>query len=589
MLSLRSFLPLSALALLPAALALGCAAETSEDDVVADEEADLSSSCKLDATCGASQKVLAAKLFSAEQRAPARRRADIRVDVSSPSFEAVPRVFAQKTTRTFTFGGGKKVLLSGSADGTKPVEIDDFLLVEVLAADGSLLAAGHLGGDAGISVGATKSKLLATHTDFKVAPTDIAALLPKDRPFRLRLSGLDSLARALVSDVFLVAADAPPPAPSACSTDAQCGGGAGASMCLLGRCVTVSESSFATDLQGTSVDAAFTAAGELRVAYQSWLSGGTWTLWEGPFGAATSKGSDASKREFLYDHAPGQDPVLASSWYQYTGGGVSYGAWAGPRLGYHERIGTFAVARSAGGTLFAAFTGYTPAPTNSYRSDRCTLFFATRPATGAWSANEVVDACSSGGLRNLAVHVRKDGGADILAAPEFGSVLRYHRENPIDPWAKNVLVAGTTSNTRPAFVFHRGGDGTTHVVAQPFDFTSDASKGDYSGTYLEIGDDGPVRTIALSKHRTQYRMPFPDLGTDADGNVYVQKRPFESYDRPSVVRIDRQGNVTERSLGLAAAGSWRASSLAVAPNGELALVHHGDGRNVQLRRFVPVR
>lgn len=194
----------------------GCAAPAAPDDALADEdtevaESDLTKACALGTSCAKTQKLLAAKLFSPENRAPARRRAEIRIETGGNlALETVPRIFAQKTTGTFTFAGGARVVLSGSADGSAPFELDDFLLVEVLGQDGALLAAGHLGGASAITVGAVASSQLATHTDFKVAATDIAPLLPRDRPFRLRFSALDFNTRALVSDVHLVAGSVPP-------------------------------------------------------------------------------------------------------------------------------------------------------------------------------------------------------------------------------------------------------------------------------------------------------------------------------------------------------------------------------------------
>ncbi len=204
-------------ALLLASILGGCAAETApDDDAFLDEdtevaESDLTKACALGTTCGKSQKLLAARLFPADKRAPARRRAEIQIETGgNAALETVPRIFAQKTTGTYTFAGGGRVVISGSADGSAPFEIDDFLLVEVLGQDGALLAAGHLGGASGITVGAMKSTQLATHTDFKVAATDIAPLLPRDRPFRLRFSALDFNTRALVSDVHLASGSAPP-------------------------------------------------------------------------------------------------------------------------------------------------------------------------------------------------------------------------------------------------------------------------------------------------------------------------------------------------------------------------------------------
>lgn len=396
----------------------------------------------------------------------------------------------------------------------------------------------------------------------------------------------DEKFRSATFTVSLGAAAPPPPPSSSCSSDAQCGGGS--AMCFIDRCVTVKdETKTSADSLTDGIVAAYTQSSELRVAYRTWRSGGIYTmvndLWSS--GLVGSSGSSLADARFLLDHGPKLEPVLATSYDHYNGGGVSYGGWGGVSVGYHESVRSYAVGRNQAETLFVVVAKNTPAAVNSTSGDKCTLLFASRPKFGTWSALEHVDTCGWSNFHNLAIHVRADGGADIVSAAEHGSVVVYRRQNPIDPWAKSTLVA---SSDRSTFAFAHGVDGHSHLVAQPYTFTTDSSRGDYTGTYVELGDNGAIRTIPLSTHRTQWRRPFLDLAEDGDGNVWIQKRPSESSDRPSLVRVSKSGQIAERSVGLVSAGSWPSSSLAVAKSGEISLVHVADNRNISVRRFTPI-
>lgn len=218
-LALSSLLaPAIALSLLPLA---ACALDTDDAGLEDTEQAEseVSRPCSLGGTCAPTQRLLTSRLFTSDKRAPARKRADVTVEAPSAEHESVPRIFAQKTSRHYTFAGGKRVLLSGSADGAAPIEVDDFLLVEILEVDGSLLAAGQLGYTSPITVGATRATMLGAAQNQRVEPVDIAPLLPTDRPFLVRVSALDFLRRAYVSEVHLVVTDAPPPPPPPTQVD----------------------------------------------------------------------------------------------------------------------------------------------------------------------------------------------------------------------------------------------------------------------------------------------------------------------------------------------------------------------------------
>lgn len=379
----------------------------------------------------------------------------------------------------------------------------------------------------------------------------------------------------------------PPPPANACASDAECGGGQ--AMCFIDRCVTVSEESRRIDTLDAGVSAAYATNGELRVAYKAYTLGSSvsYSFFTGPWSGAGGVGSigSSSGTRWSFERNPGLDPEFAHSYAHYNGDGIGYGGAGGPSLGYHETLGAFAVGRNAAGVRFAALVG-NKKEVNSGNTT-CNLYFASAPPGGSWSAPQIIAPCSSWDVRSLAIHPRKDGSADILSAREFGGIALYRRQNPIDPWTTTVLVPATNTQGRSAFTFAHGGDGTTHLVAQTYVFTSDLSYGDYTGTYMELGDEGVRRSIGLGTYPTQVHLPFPTVDLDGAGNVWIQKRPRATFDTASVVRIDPTGKVAERSLGRVATGSWPYSSLAVSAAGELSLVHVADSRNVSLRRFTP--
>ncbi|MFO0668409.1 MAG: hypothetical protein U0235_02115 [Polyangiaceae bacterium] len=204
---------------LPLVFFLGCAASneaTSDDDESASE---LSAACTIGKDCG-DLKLLKARSYSTS-RPPAVHRSDVSAELAASS---ELRVFSRLTSRPLTFDGTKKVTLSGDAAGSAAVRIDDFLLIEVLSPSGALLAAGAVN-NASVRVGGQAATLLAPVPAYGGAgqgwvygarSVDVTPLLPKNTPFRLRVSAFDAEAEALTTDVFLSTEDAtvtPPPPP----------------------------------------------------------------------------------------------------------------------------------------------------------------------------------------------------------------------------------------------------------------------------------------------------------------------------------------------------------------------------------------
>ena len=410
----------------------------------------------------------------------------------------------------------------------------------------------------------------------------------------------DEKSRSATFSVSFANANASAPSQPAaqCTDDAQCGGGQ--AMCFFDRCVTVRDEGLRLDGIASGMEAAFDTTNTLRVAYAqstySRTSGvvsyavheGLWSTLQSTGAVGGTPRGATSETRVRYDRAVGLEPQLVFTSAGYPGAPAIFGDDQGPRPGSRDVVLNTAIGRNGQGTTFVAMA----LQSASGAGPRCRLVLAARPANGTFGSLEEIDLCrSSAGYRDLAVHVRKDGGADVLAAAESGDIVRYRRVNPIDPWTKSSL-ASVAPQGRPHFVHTHGADGTTHLVLQPYAYTTSSSLADYAATYVELDDVGVARSIALGTYPTLTQAPFPDLAVDGTGNVFVQKRAHVSYDpayaRGSVVRIDARGTAVERSLGLLATGSWTYASLAVATSGELAIVHVADGRNVSARRFVPI-
>lgn len=559
-----------------------CAAPTDTDESADSTEESVTTSCAIE-TCALSTRVLQAKSFTA--RPPARYRADVAID--GAGFDPTPREVRRATSRPYTWAGERRVLLGGSAAGDAAIVADDFVLVEALdASSGTALGALTIGAPYRVTV---SGKPVANEPAGKAV--DIGRILPKNKAFRLRLSGLDAGGRASVSDVFLSTAaplpPPPPPGPATCTSDADCGGGS--AMCFVDRCVTVSNETRTIDNLTQGVTIAYRSDGSLFAAYESY------TLWDrvayqmfqGTWGTAlTGEGGGGQlQSNWVIDRGPGLEPKVARAMRESPGSGLGFAGGGGPVLPPKANIRAFGVGRDAAGKAFAAVGASLK---DAGGTDRYRIYFATKAeAAWSWSTTEVVADLDFTAPHDIVVHVRADGGADIVVATEFGDMVVYRRSNPVDPWSVTPLLPGQPDRAVISAV--HGAPGTTHLVAHAIDFVSDRSYGDYTATYIELGDAGAVRSIPLGTHTVQYHVPFPDLDVDGEGNVWIQKRPRATFDRPAVVRVDRAGKVAERSLGLVPPGSWPFSYLAVSKAGEVALSHVADNKTVGLRRFTPKR
>jgi hypothetical protein len=194
---------------------LACAAPTGEDAEVSEEA--LGGACTIGEACSASIRLV--EPLAPTPSASLRRWA--RADVTGVT-EAV-LAYREETTPLLILPAGKEVFLSGAAGAKAPWAIDDVLLVEVLREDGSVQAMAQLGGTLRVKLRSWSVQKVGRETfDFNAGEIELSWLMPKNVPFRVRVTVLDwaattpgNIARA--SDVFLhtpgVPGAAPPPPP----------------------------------------------------------------------------------------------------------------------------------------------------------------------------------------------------------------------------------------------------------------------------------------------------------------------------------------------------------------------------------------
>ena len=221
--------------LLALATATGCAAQAGPDDDASPidaDESELRAACTLGAGCPDAIKVFAATTLQSVPRVEARD--DVTVDFNgNPDWVTEP--FATGTTRKLVSDGKSRVVLTGSADGTAPIVVDDFLLVEVLAESGQVLAKGTVNPGAGVLVDGVAPASLANGAPWggpgkgwSYGQVDITGLLPAGKtPFRIRVSAFDITSFATTTAVYVKtvsSAPPPPPPPPATPWANPCGG-----------------------------------------------------------------------------------------------------------------------------------------------------------------------------------------------------------------------------------------------------------------------------------------------------------------------------------------------------------------------------
>jgi hypothetical protein len=128
-------------------------------------------------------------------------RRDLEVDTRD--FDRTPHVVASGETPLFS-PEGFDVRLFGDERGTQGIQVDNFIFLEVLSADGKVSKTAIIGFTDPVSQGhETIDNLGRRSFTFEPGELNLAPLLPEHGPVRVRATVLDSSGVGRVSDVFL--------------------------------------------------------------------------------------------------------------------------------------------------------------------------------------------------------------------------------------------------------------------------------------------------------------------------------------------------------------------------------------------------
>ncbi|AKQ64260.1 putative lipoprotein [Myxococcus hansupus] len=131
-------------------------------------------------------------------------REDVEVDATEG--ERTPRVVATGQTPVMSLGGNR-ARLYGDAQGTLGFAVDNFLLLEILDANGQVTRRAAVGFTEAVHMGKEQVDSVGRRAfNFEAGEVDITHLLPDSEPFQVRATALDTWGVGRVSDVYLVLA-----------------------------------------------------------------------------------------------------------------------------------------------------------------------------------------------------------------------------------------------------------------------------------------------------------------------------------------------------------------------------------------------
>ncbi|ATB49874.1 hypothetical protein [Corallococcus macrosporus] len=131
-------------------------------------------------------------------------REDVEVDATEG--ERTPRVVTTGQTPTLSLNGNR-ARLYGDAKGTLGIAVDNFLLLEVLDAQGKVSRRATVGFTEAVHMGPEIVDSVGRRAfTFEAGEVDITHLLPESAPFQVRATALDTWGVGRVSDVYLLLA-----------------------------------------------------------------------------------------------------------------------------------------------------------------------------------------------------------------------------------------------------------------------------------------------------------------------------------------------------------------------------------------------
>ncbi|MFP2909633.1 hypothetical protein ACLESD_32230 [Pyxidicoccus sp. 3LFB2] len=132
----------------------------------------------------------------------AKQREDL--DIDTTEGERTPRIVTTGQTPLLRLEGSR-ARLYGDARASLGISVDNFLLLEVLDAKGTLVRSAVVGFTEGVHMGKEQVDALGRRAfSFEAGEIDLTHLLPESEPFQVRATALDYWGVGRVSDVFLV-------------------------------------------------------------------------------------------------------------------------------------------------------------------------------------------------------------------------------------------------------------------------------------------------------------------------------------------------------------------------------------------------
>lgn len=148
----------------------------------------------------------AVKLLAAVPEKETSQLTDTRPDleVDTHDMDRTPHLVEAGETPVIELGNAR-ARLAGNAEGTEPWSVDNFLLFDVLDANGQRLGSFVVGSAAGVLRGNERLDNVGRMAfSFDAGEVDVTSHLPEHTPFKLKVTALDYGGVGKVSNVFLV-------------------------------------------------------------------------------------------------------------------------------------------------------------------------------------------------------------------------------------------------------------------------------------------------------------------------------------------------------------------------------------------------
>ena len=130
------------------------------------------------------------------------RRQDVEIDTTD--YERTPHVVAKGETPMMQLDG-RTARLYGNEAASTGFEVDNLVLIEVIADDGSILGRVSVGFTEGVIIGKDHIDNLGRQAfRFEGGEVNLTPVLPDKRPFKIRATALDYSGVGRVTDVYLV-------------------------------------------------------------------------------------------------------------------------------------------------------------------------------------------------------------------------------------------------------------------------------------------------------------------------------------------------------------------------------------------------